>query len=824
MKIIRSILLAATLAISFVIGAPAFADTTAQQTAAQSATIKSIFDVKTDYGNDLAQKWMKQLFGSFIFTQSPTGGQSASGTGGSSSDVTVLTTAIGFSNVLAMIFGIVVVSYMFIAGSMNTAHHGEALGKNWSSVWLPVRLATGFGLIMPAGSFGGGAVSTIQALTIWIILVGSNAANVLWNTISDKVSSGVSMNSNVMLSANVSKQLASMLSCTYSYMNVTGNNIAFFTDTVGVTNSTSKAVKDGEYLTLPKLDAKMDAYNIQFADGGACGKVEFRWTNKWMPNETSTSTFTFLQEAKKAGNEAAKQAFFTHLNQMIDAINMMHKSTASGGLGGPDGIVASGASVNTADGSDISAAQQKYNDVANKLFAAASDMSIQLPIDVSNAMTTKDFTAAFATEIKKGGWGSAGLWFMRVGSVQNMVSEVTGSFSDGVSPATPSLGWFWDKICSTDCEKQEASINAGQQMALGLFQKGASNFIAANKEAQVKAAASSTAMPTVDLRINMAMEANGGAGCVADSCTQMNGADTSSMNISRSLLSMLATTTDDVKLQGNSSVTDTTGVASPFATAAAMGNMSINIMQGMYAAAAIGSIASKAGDIGGDMNPAGKVMKAVGGIAGSAATVLFGIGTYFGAIGITLAFVIPFMPALLWMMMMIGYLLAVIEAMIASPFATIMMVTPEGEGISGTRMERAISLLALCVLRPSLMVMGLVAAITLSSVSFSIFNQFFWYTAESSITGSILTILVLVGMYTAGLFQICKHSISVMTKLPDQILEWMGMNASRAFGEQDAMGAAEKGAEGGTKAAQGTMDTIAKDMKNRINRKTNHGI
>jgi conjugal transfer/type IV secretion protein DotA/TraY len=822
MNIIRKILLAATLALSFVIATPAFAaDATAAQTAAQSATIKSIFDVKTDYGNDLAQKWMKQLFGSFIFTKSPTSGESASGTGGSNSDVTVLATAVGFSNVLAMIFGIVVVSYMFIAGSMNTAHHGEALGKNWSSVWLPVRLATGFGLIMPAGTFGGGAVSTIQALTIWIILVGSNAANVLWNTISDKVSSGVSMNSNIMLSANVSKNLASMLSCTYSYMNITGDNEAFNSKGPILNNGVTTATKNGKYYTLPQIPAKLDATSLDFADG-QCGTVEFRWSNRYLSDQKSTSSFTFLQAAKDKGNAAAKEAFFKYLNEMSVAINKLNDPIDQGGLGGFQGIQASSSSANAADGSDISEAKSKYDAVALQIFTAGSHLSVQMPKDISAAMTTTDFTSAFATELKKGGWGSAGLWFMRVGSVQNMVSEVTGSFSDAVTPGVPSFGLLGlsNMLCTQgDCEKKSSTVASNSLAAMGAFSRGAGIYLNATKEAQITAATNGTAMPTVDLTINMAVEASGGAGCNTDSCTSMNGADTTSVNISRSILSMLATTTDDVKIQGNSNVTDTTGVASPFATAAAMGNMSINIMQGMYAAAALSSVASGLTNAAASAVP-GKVMSVVSSFAGASATVLFGIGTYFGAIGITLAFVIPFMPALLWMMMMIGYLLAVIEAMIASPFATIMMVTPEGEGISGTRMERAISLLALCVLRPSLMVMGLVAAITLSSVSFSIFNQFFWYTAESSITGSILTVLVLIGMYTAGLFQICKHSISVMTKLPDQILEWMGMNASRAFGEQDAMGAAEKGAEGGAKAAQGTMDTIAQDMKRRINRKT----
>ena len=210
-KTIKSILFAVSisfLALGF--SSSAMADTEQER----AGLIKDIFSVDADFENDAAQKWIKQLFGSFIFTDATTG--STTGSRGDSSDVTILTEAIGFSNVLAMIFGVVIVSYLFIAGSLNTAHHGEILGKNWSSVWLPARLALGFGLIMPAGSFGGGAISTIQALCIWMILVGSNAANVLWSQLTDKVSSGASVNSNIMIPVTVPKQIVEILSCRIS--------------------------------------------------------------------------------------------------------------------------------------------------------------------------------------------------------------------------------------------------------------------------------------------------------------------------------------------------------------------------------------------------------------------------------------------------------------------------------------------------------------------------------------------------------------------------------------------------------------------------------
>ncbi|MFK4132064.1 DotA/TraY family protein [Pseudomonas luteola] len=825
---IRKFMLGILLAFSFSIITPVFAADTAASTnaatAAQASKITEIFDVKTDYSSDLAQKWLKQLFGSFIFTESGTAAAGSSSTGGNNSDITILSQAIGFSNVLAMIFGIVVVSYLFIAGSMNTAHHGEALGKNWSSIWLPVRLATGFGLIMPAGSFGGGVVSTIQALTIWIILVGSNAGNVLWNSLTSSITSGVAINSNVIVNPEVPKKIASMLSCTYNHMNATGSPVAFILNEPALKGA-SQIVKGvdqtyGEQTlkTLPKITYKEDMRSIDFASFGACGTVEFSWVSYWTgkTKDQSDAVFTYLQTAKDAGNKVAKQKFVEYINDMITEINKFQKPYPNGGLGGSQGIISAKASSNTAEDAATKAeAEARYNTIATSMFAAGVKISAQLPLDIKNAMVTNtDFTKSFAADLKKGGWGSAGLWYMRVGSVQNMIGDVANSFSDSVKSNTPNLCPFGNFLCKDSTISSMNTMAQDMTMSRTIYEVGAKNYVNSTKANRETASASGGQIPQMDLKYDAAIQSEGAGGCDADSCSIQEDSKLNSVGFARSVLGMLAQQNDDVRISGSSSTTDTSGIATPFATAAAMGNMSINIMQTMYTVAAAGSAISSMASMAG---PVGKIASgAVGSIVGSTATVLFGIGSYFGAVGIMLAFVIPFMPALLWMMMMIGYLLAVIEAMIASPFAVIMMVTPEGEGISGQRMERAIGLLALCVLRPSLMVMGLVASIVLSSVSFSIFNQFFWYTASTNITGSILTILVLIGMYTMGLSQVCKYSISIMSKLPDQILEWMNMSPNRQLGEHEAAKIADEGAKGGVEATKGVMDTVSRDMKSRL--------
>lgn len=94
---------------------------------------------------ELAHKYFAGIFGSFIFLP---WGQ------GEADSVTLLAHAIGFTNILALFLGVVIIFYVMIGGAIQTAHSGETLGRSWSAVWVPIRAALGFGLIMPAAGIG----------------------------------------------------------------------------------------------------------------------------------------------------------------------------------------------------------------------------------------------------------------------------------------------------------------------------------------------------------------------------------------------------------------------------------------------------------------------------------------------------------------------------------------------------------------------------------------------------------------------------------------------------------------------------------------------
>lgn len=57
--------------------------------------------------------------------------------------------ALGILNAGALVLGGILAAYVLAIGTMQTAHDGEMLGKQWSSMWVPIRTSLGVALVVP---------------------------------------------------------------------------------------------------------------------------------------------------------------------------------------------------------------------------------------------------------------------------------------------------------------------------------------------------------------------------------------------------------------------------------------------------------------------------------------------------------------------------------------------------------------------------------------------------------------------------------------------------------------------------------------------------
>jgi len=229
------------------------------------------------------------------------------------------------------------------------------------------------------------------------------------------------------------------------------------------------------------------------------------------------------------------------------------------------------------------------------------------------------------------------------------------------------------------------------------------------------------------------------------------------------------------------------------------------------------------------------------------------------SVGFTTAYYIPILPYMIFTFGTLGWLISVIEAMVAAPIVALGVTHPEGHEAFG-KGEPAIMILINVFLRPSMMIIGYIAAIALSYVGVWVLNAGFdhaigyiqqggsavsnsgceynawsncsskeigsqleeanWQNSLTSTTGSgtggysdwagIYAFFFSILIYTTMYLIMIQKAFTLITYLPDKVLRWIG-GAPETMGETTAQWGEEvksagKEAGGKTQDAQGQMD------------------
>jgi len=172
-------------------------------------------------------------------------------------------------------------------------------------------------------------------------------------------------------------------------------------------------------------------------------------------------------------------------------------------------------------------------------------------------------------------------------------------------------------------------------------------------------------------------------------------------------------------------------------------------------------------------------------------------GVYFMSIGFMTAYYIPLLPYMIFTFGTIAWLIAVIESMVAAPIMALGVMTPEGEGVMG-RAEQGFMILLNVFLRPSMMIIGFLMAITLIYVSVFILNTGFGHAASFLATGQNgnlnLNVNPMVVLFAQGFYMtiyismystLVQKSFNLISILPDKVLRWVG-GSQESYGTDTA--------------------------------------
>lgn len=188
--------------------------------------------------------------------------------------------------------------------------------------------------------------------------------------------------------------------------------------------------------------------------------------------------------------------------------------------------------------------------------------------------------------------------------------------------------------------------------------------------------------------------------------------------------------------------------------------------------------------------------------------------------GVMMAFYIPMIPFMLWIGALFGWIVLVVEAIFGAPMWAVSFIVPDRNGFVGRQGQGYMLILSLA-LRPILMILGYIAALTLLTPMFLLMNNFIGFLLESLIASE--TDLFIKFFYNAFLLiiyciMVNKTVIQIFElihKVPDTLLKWMNMG-----GEQ--LGVYAKGIEGSVSSAaigammatKGVSDAFSNTGKN----------
>lgn len=186
--------------------------------------------------------------------------------------------------------------------------------------------------------------------------------------------------------------------------------------------------------------------------------------------------------------------------------------------------------------------------------------------------------------------------------------------------------------------------------------------------------------------------------------------------------------------------------------------------------------------------------------------------------GVVLKFYLPLLPFILWTMGILGWLVMLVESMIAAPLWAAAHALPDGDGIIGNRASQGYQLLINVLLRPMLLTLGFFVSIIVMWIISWLFLRGYLSAVEGSLSGAswsgyagLIGTVVLITIMTVVMMLLVNRSFSMIYETADNVMKWVGGGVSGA-GEFKAGGELQSsvgGAMGNTRQAIGEVSKQA---------------
>lgn len=694
----------------------------------------------------------------------------------------LLSTLFGFFNSGLLVVGSLIVTYVAVMGAINTANDGEAMGRSWSSVWTPVRIVAGGAVLLPSAS----GFSFIQMLVMMISLWGVGFANGIYNL---GMTTSLFQPTELVASTREAGTYYGTRDFARQYLAAAycrkaANSI--YKDDMGVPDvNWVLSVPDKINNAAGRRDKIYYAYDrnkVTNLGGGQpiCGTF------------TLTSYSAPAVYVEDSGTQKALELMRAALNtNKLAAINTLMYDIDLWVATMPYDLNQSG----------FDAVQSKeFNRIVTKAetaVLAAITARLGASTDVDQGV------AKFVTTLNKEGWSMGGGWYQRVGLLRSKLSSIT---SEAVATATePSLSSL-----PADARAQllKSSVTTVTEAITKKSEKDASY-----QSDTIKPEDLASMMPKDgDSDINVGSLAN-------DLGIKLSLAINNAMK--RTTDAVLGTNASDPNAKPMDAVSRMKQTGDILAgTRMYMWTAEVSLKTALTAARVIAGGVGSVQVFGNKFDASNVVTALWDWVLTVPVPILNKIAEYTEKLAFYFGVILPSLPYTIFMIAVVGWLLAVFQSVIAAPLWAIMHMRPS-QTFVGSDTQGYLLLLALFV-RPALAVLGLFAAMLIADpVVDYIAKAFFAMRGDVVVSTGLLgavaqfyTFFWWLTVFGLVLLPVLYMIFGLPQVLPDHVLQWIGaglsdLGATGATGQMQAsVGMAAARVQGPTMNLPGTLSKL----------------
>lgn len=727
--------------------------------------------------NDGALLLLRDIFGSAI---------SHIATGGAGQQATsTLGVLFGYINSGVLFFGSIILTYVTIFGIANTANDGEALGRKWNSFYTPLRTLTSASLLIPGSSGFNGIQILILTFVCWSIGFASNAwekavQGGMTTQIAEQAVQAVATDENLdnlMITALKMQTCARAVSSAVQKVTGVPSNLQLYqTEPIIVKNADRIRYTTSVFYKDPNWPRSEDL----------CGKITYSTSEVKVPELSQTSTFREsrgVQQMTALLQKTIEDTKTTYIRALFLA-----------GPGGPLGPIVDkiAAAVETEQGT-VS---------AQELATLAAQHKALLTQRIKEAVATvlnqrlQGSTQELSDTLTQGGWIYAGSYYPEVSRIFDAIRTTQRT-----------------NIQFTSAEANLEGVLSGEMLeaANGLIARYKSiiaPLVSSAFDGKSSNGSSSDTASIPRLRTDFSVDdfADNGTG-IKNSVENYF-----YQSFGDSILSYLTTRLGDNNKDPLLQIKNTGDYLMLLGESVMMTNKALTVagaaaekyMDATNGNIVTGTVAGVAGNGGALIASVIKGFNTL--VAETWKTISFGVNaiTYCGYF---MSIWFPMMPFYIFAIGVVGWVIAVVESVIAGSLWAVMHMTPDDSFI-GSQKQGYMLLLSI-FFRPALMVAGLfVSMIAAGPITHYINIAFvgaFRAVQVESMTGIGSIAGYLIG-YVFVQFSVLTMLFGLCQSIPDGVLRWIGGGIGQ-FGEQNSMARLESGAS--SQARTAVMASVA---------------